>query len=236
MKSRLTYANVVATLAVFLGLGGGAYAVTGMPGRDGVFHGCVSNKTGVLRVVRNSTSCIKPKTHGRHRTSGEFAVSWNQQGPPGKPGQPGQAGQPGQPGQPGAAGPGAVKLYFDRAPDNQLVALGTVGPWTIQAQCKPGSAVNLKVLVAGPGFADAGYTDQLDGSAPVAQAAHQDLSADGTVFSFGQSGGHKNRDVGTIVLSAAPASPVADVSFLAVDDAVTPGGHCSFIGTATPAT
>lgn len=38
--SRLTYANVTATLALFVSLGGGAYAVTSFVGADGRIHGC----------------------------------------------------------------------------------------------------------------------------------------------------------------------------------------------------
>ena len=90
LGSRLTYANVVATGALFLALGGGAYALSGVPDRGGVFHGCVSNATGVLRVVKSARSCQKAKTVRRNgrkvRLPGEFAVAWNQQGRPGQNG------------------------------------------------------------------------------------------------------------------------------------------------------
>lgn len=85
-RMRLTYANVMATVAVFLALGGGAYALTGVPDRNGVFHGCVSNATGALRVVKSARACHKAVRHGKHRTPGEFAVSWNQLGRQGQPG------------------------------------------------------------------------------------------------------------------------------------------------------
>ena len=96
--SRLTYANVMATVAAFLALGGGAYALSGIPDRGGVFHGCVSNRTGLLRVVKRASSCHKPKGHGKGRDPGEFAVSWNQQGPRGLQGPSGQAGLDGHAG------------------------------------------------------------------------------------------------------------------------------------------
>jgi len=86
LGSRLTYANVVATVAVFLALGGGAYALSGIPDRGGVFHGCVSNSTGVLRVVKGASACHKAVRLGNHRNPGEFAVAWNQQGRHGQPG------------------------------------------------------------------------------------------------------------------------------------------------------
>jgi hypothetical protein len=82
MRKRLTYSNVMATAAMFVALGGGAYAaMSGIPDANGVFHGCVSKRTGALRVVSAAHSCLKR----------EFAIAWNQtgirgrQGPPGTP-------------------------------------------------------------------------------------------------------------------------------------------------------
>jgi hypothetical protein len=103
IRSRLSYANVMATGAMFVALGGGAYALSGVPDRAGVFHGCVSHKTSLLRVVSGASSCHKPRGRGRRRDPGELAVSWNQQGQPGTPGAPGAPGQPGAGGAPGSA-------------------------------------------------------------------------------------------------------------------------------------
>src|SRR5436190_21310029 len=80
LGSRMTYANVMATVAVFLALGGGAYALSGIPDRGGVYHGCVSNRSGLLRVVKTASSCRKARGRGKHRDPGEFAVAWKQQG------------------------------------------------------------------------------------------------------------------------------------------------------------
>lgn len=86
VRSGLSYANVMATVAVFLALGGGAYALSGVPDRAGVFHGCASNRTGGLRLVKSTRSCHKAVRRGKHRDPGEFAVAWNQRGPQGAPG------------------------------------------------------------------------------------------------------------------------------------------------------
>jgi hypothetical protein len=87
VRARLTYANVMATLAVFLGLAGGAYALSGVPDRGGVYRACVDDKTGALRVVAKAASCRKATTvkrgKRRVRIPGESAIAWNQQGPPG---------------------------------------------------------------------------------------------------------------------------------------------------------
>jgi hypothetical protein len=94
--SRLTYANVVATGALFIALGGGAYALSGVPDPGGVFHGCVNSATALMRVVESPSSCQKPNTVRRKgkrvHLPGEFAVAWNQQGPQGAPGIQGEAG------------------------------------------------------------------------------------------------------------------------------------------------
>jgi Collagen triple helix repeat (20 copies) len=114
VRSHLTYANVMATGAMFVALGGSAYALNGGPENSGVFHGCVSNRTGALRVVKSANSCAKAHGRGGHRQPGETAISWSQQGPRGLPGLQGTPGQKGDPGTPGQKGdPGTPGLKGD---------------------------------------------------------------------------------------------------------------------------
>src|SRR2546423_446624 len=102
LGSRLTYANVMATVAVFLALGGGAYALSGIPDRSGIFHGCMAPKTGTLRVVKAASSCRKTKVvrrgKRRVRIPGESAILWSQTGPRGLQGTQGVQGIQGSPG------------------------------------------------------------------------------------------------------------------------------------------
>jgi hypothetical protein len=109
VRSRLSYANVTATFAVFLGLGGGAYALTGVPDSNGIFYGCVSAKTGALRVVQSAKSCRKARTVTRNRKKvrlpGELAIAWNQKGAVGATGAVGAPGPAGPAGPAGSAGP-----------------------------------------------------------------------------------------------------------------------------------
>lgn len=74
LPRHLSHATVVAYLALFLGLGGGALAATGgFTGSDGRIHGCV-NSTGALTVLRPpATSCA----------TGKAMIAWNQKGPRG---------------------------------------------------------------------------------------------------------------------------------------------------------
>src|SRR5437764_15255207 len=76
-RPALSYANVMATAAMFVALGGVGYAVSGIPDASGVFHGCVNRSTGALRVVAQGGSC--------HKKS-EIVVSWNKKGRRGPPG------------------------------------------------------------------------------------------------------------------------------------------------------
>jgi hypothetical protein len=46
VRARLTRANVMATGAMFLALGGGAYALSGIPDGSGVYHGRRSSLPG----------------------------------------------------------------------------------------------------------------------------------------------------------------------------------------------
>jgi hypothetical protein len=75
LRSKITYANVIATLALFLALGGGAFAATSLIGSDGKIRGCVS-KTRQLTVVKPGKKCAK----------GTTAIAWNQKGNKGDPG------------------------------------------------------------------------------------------------------------------------------------------------------
>jgi hypothetical protein len=105
VRSRLTYANTMATVAVFLALGGGAYALSGIPDGGGVYHGCVAS-SGALRVVSKASSCLKARTvtrgSRRVRIPAESAITWNQQG------RPGANGVNGDPGPQGLQGPGGT--------------------------------------------------------------------------------------------------------------------------------
>jgi hypothetical protein len=90
---RLGYANIIATLALFLALGGGAWAVSRASSTQ--IRACESH-SGSLRVIR----------HGTCRRT-EHLLSWNTVGPHGPAGQTGPQGPQGPAGsngQNGAAG------------------------------------------------------------------------------------------------------------------------------------
>jgi Collagen triple helix repeat (20 copies) len=149
VRRRLTYANVMATAAMFLALGGGAYALSGVPSSSGLFNGCVSKATGVLRVVSSPTLCLGVrKRRGRIISQGEFAITWNQQGIPGAkgdlgaPGAPGAKGDTGAPGAKGdTGGPGAKGETGAPGATNVVQRRTDTSGFSSIANCMPGETV-----------------------------------------------------------------------------------------------
>ncbi len=131
LRGHLSYANVMASIAVFVALGGGAYAATSsFVAGNGTIRGCVSKHGGTLQVVKAGKKCPK-------RT---VALSFNQTGPKGTQGAAGAAGSQGPAGPAGSQGPAGISgqtrwgnvLVAPNAPN---VVLAQVGPFTISAHC-----------------------------------------------------------------------------------------------------
>jgi hypothetical protein len=74
-RPRITFANVVSSLALFVALGGAALATSKYVGSDGKINGCIQHQ-GTLRVVKAGKSCNK----------GEQSLQWNQRGTRATPG------------------------------------------------------------------------------------------------------------------------------------------------------
>lgn len=116
----LTYANVMSTLAVFLALGGGAWAVTGQPAatkKPVTVTACVKNggkAKGQLRVVATKAKCRRGERKLRW-TSATSAVPTSGAG-----GATGAAGATGPAGPQGATGP--------VGPQGDVGATGPAGP------------------------------------------------------------------------------------------------------------
>jgi hypothetical protein len=90
---KLSYANVMATLAVAIAAGGGTYAVAAST-RSDVIKGCANNRSGAMRALSGKQKCKRT----------ERALSWNITGPTGASGANGAPGTPGTPGPAGAKG------------------------------------------------------------------------------------------------------------------------------------
>src|SRR3954471_2579023 len=94
-RSRLTYANVMATVAVFIALGGGAYAATKLP----------ANSVGSQQIKRGAVNSSKVEDHSLdERDFKPGAISDGDDGPPGPQGSQGVQGIPGVQGPKGDKG------------------------------------------------------------------------------------------------------------------------------------
>jgi hypothetical protein len=85
LRSSLTYANVMATSAVFLALGGGAYAALQLP----------ANSVGARQLQNNAVR--SPEVKDRSLLARDFKQGQLPRGPRGFKGAPGRNGRPGTP-------------------------------------------------------------------------------------------------------------------------------------------
>ena len=82
--------HVIGYLAIFLGLGGVAYAA--IPSESGVFTGCYATTNGVVLNVPHSKGDLRVVEPNEACRSHEKKVTWNREGQPGMDGQDGQDG------------------------------------------------------------------------------------------------------------------------------------------------
>jgi hypothetical protein len=105
LRARLTYANVMASVAVFIALGTGAYAATGgsFVSSSGAINGCVPKRGGALQVLPPGKRCPR----------GDAALPFNQRGPAGTAGATGSKGTNGANGTNGTnGGPGPTASAY----------------------------------------------------------------------------------------------------------------------------
>jgi hypothetical protein len=122
--TRLGMATIVIGTAAAAVLG--VAVVTGIPGANGVIHGCYNPGTGALRVIDYPTQ--------KCETYAETALNWNQtgpQGPQGPQGPTGATGPQGQQGLPGAAGPQGTQ--GPQGPQGSQGPQGVQGPAGVTA-------------------------------------------------------------------------------------------------------
>jgi len=112
IRTRLTYANVMATIAVFVALGGSALAI------DKIKANSVGSKQIKAKAVKNGdiadNAVTSVKVADGSLLGDDFAAGQlpaGPAGPKGDTGAPGAPGEPGAPGQPGAPGANATNLF-----------------------------------------------------------------------------------------------------------------------------
>jgi hypothetical protein len=125
LRQRLTYSNVMATVAVFIALGGAAIA--SIPGSGGVIKACYAKSGGALRAIDSKKSCSK-----KH----ERTLRWSQQGPRGLQGVQGFQGQPGLNGASAGLSTAVATKTFTATGGEQTIATLNLpaGNWMIFAK------------------------------------------------------------------------------------------------------
>lgn len=142
LRRRLTYANVVASLALFVALGGVSYAAVKLPKKS--VGPAQLKKNAVTKVALGTDAVTSEKVENgsllaRDFKSGQLPAGLpGAQGPKGDPGLKGDAGLAGAVGRPGVS-------EYERIETIHNVAPGDLGV-TIGAQCPPG-----KKLLGGGG-------------------------------------------------------------------------------------
>jgi hypothetical protein len=144
IRGKLTYANVIATLALFVALGGAGYAAVKLP-KNSV--GAKQLKAGAV----TPTKLAKATTASLLGARGPIGPQGQQgaQGPQGVPGTPGPKGAPGEP---GPQGPGSISFEVPVTTSGKTVR--TASGVEVVAGCRP-SVPETEFLFQGVG--GAGY-------------------------------------------------------------------------------
>src|SRR3954467_13301635 len=137
LRPGLTYGNVIATLALFLALGGGAYAALKLP-KDSV---------GARQIKKNAVRSSKVKDASLLKSDfkpGELPAA--QAGPKGDNGDNGGKGDKGDKGETGDRGPGTLSFDGQFERDNNIHVITTVAGMNLWAGCEGGTdAMHLMV-------------------------------------------------------------------------------------------
>jgi len=162
----LSYANIMATVAVVFAMAGGAIAATGGFTSGGKLQACV-NEEGRVKLLKSGERCKR----------GTKSVSWSQSGPAGAKGAPGVPGASGAAGVAGAQGAVGAKGADGLSGTANIVVRSKpeVGAFNDEVQCEPGE----KATGGGAGRQSQGASGQ-DGvtlSAPVDE--NGDVPAEG---------------------------------------------------------
>ncbi len=227
LRTRITFANVVSMIALFVALGGTSYAAVTLK-KNSVRSTHIKDGQVTTKDVKNASLLAQ-----------DFAAG---QIPPGPQGERGQQGEPGQQGERGPQGPGASKIvHRSGAPDVRLppVEIARVGPWTVESLCYgSGDSFKQYVYVRGPGGAQwRGETSVNDSQAVTPFRGGAELGGTGHHAVRGwvsALNGEYARLAAEIQLHSADETATVSVNGLA-DNRDGGNEHCTLYGTAVPA-
>jgi hypothetical protein len=171
IRQRLTFANVISVIALFVALGGTSIAAVTLK------RNAVKNR----HIAKNAVT--SPKVANGGLLAEDFAQGQLPAGPQGLQGERGLQGE---------QGPGAVRLrYVAPRGSFDYANLGTVGPWTVLARCSTGfddDLTMLEVSLRGPGSAEVAGSRFTHSDAGVTAAPHAETRTplEGPTQPFGQ--------------------------------------------------
>jgi hypothetical protein len=139
VSGRLTYANVMATLAMFIAVGGASAFAASQLGKNSV--GAKQIRTGAVRSAEVKDRSLLAKDF----KSGQLPTGGN-----GEVGTKGAPGSQGEPGKPGPQGPGAISLNGQFPVDGQYREIATADGVKVSILCdaSAGPATYLEVARA----------------------------------------------------------------------------------------
>jgi hypothetical protein len=164
---------VALALVTAAGSGYAMTALTGIPDDEGVFHACVNNDSGAIKLVSKDVGC----------TENSSKVSWNRTGPKGETG---ATGAQGEPGPPGPAGPSdafsveqANEVEIPTGPPTALLTLADVpaGKYVVVANIvvdnlNSPETIPVNCYLGAPGEFSPPYSARIDPFSSAAAGAH----------------------------------------------------------------
>jgi hypothetical protein len=248
LAAHLSYANVVSTLAVFIVLGGGAYAASTLParsvGKQQLRRGAVTRAKLAPRSVSTEKLAFGAVTSRRLSRNVRDRLNRAAARPMGPTGARGPAGPAGSTGATGPAGPGAKRIAF-AATASAAPTVATVLDMPglkIEGACGvSGNTVSLPLTITAAEASQAQETITIDtGTDPAnpANSATNNLQFDlpaGTPLDTGgpqASGGDYFRVIATLIVTA--PSRTLTLNAVVIVNAATE--RCSMSGTAVTAT
>ena len=207
-RARLTYANVMATAAMFIALGGGAYAAVKLP----------ANSVGTRQLKRDAVNSSRVRDGSLRAKDFERG-----QVPAAVPGTPGSKGDPGPAGPHGAAGPrGPGALSFDGQVEKDATfhAVATVDGLVLQVFCNDASS-NVQMRIGG---VDPGKAFYAWGTAvSVGVLGPASLAGGAPDYAYVSGPGVVNLDV-----TATADRAAAPVRYTRIDASVVRGVKCDY--------
>ena len=136
LRGKLTYANLVSTLCLFLLLGGGAYAATNLPANS---IGTKQLKSGAVTGAKVKSGSLLASNFGAGQIPAGSQGLKGENGREGEEGREGVEGVRGEKGEPGKQGePGATNVVTRYGPESSDITGNTAGSYAV---CESGEAV-----------------------------------------------------------------------------------------------